>query len=688
MPAIGILATLSRDMRKTMSRISITILLLIFMTSESKAQTPSTALPIQKVELYSSGVGYFEHEGQVNGSATSELRFRSEQMNDVLKSLLLQDLDGGRISTVVYPSLDPINKILSSFDIDLSGNPSLGNVLTQMRGSSVTIQAGTDVHKGIILGVEQITRVLDGATVVSDAINIIEGSKIKSLSLAQIDGIELNDPALQQEFSKALQAVAQARDQDKKPLLISHEGNGRRRIRVGYVVEAPVWKTSYRLVLPEEGEDKGYLQGWSIIENQTENDWENVELTLISGRPISFIQDLYNPLYVQRPVVKFELQENLKPQMYARGMRPEADEEAEGMADAMGAAMNKSVASRPSPVGRKRSAMNSVSSIQSAATTAEVGELFQYIIGSVSLPRQRSAMIPIVTEEIKMQRVSIFNAAVQPRHPLHGMRIENGTKVHLMQGPATVLDGGSYAGDARLNELPTGSKQLISYALDFEMQVDVDQKNSSTDVQTARIVNGVLETQRKQTSEVIYTMNNESQKKRSVVIEHPRKQKWELRDTDEPMEVTATHKRFLVDVDPSSTKAFTVNEEQINSQSVHLTSLDVSRLTAFATGGKIPDGVKKALTKAIELRRKVQQSEAQMQLKNQQLNEITEEQERIRENMGSVERNSSYYKRLLTKLESQEDQIEGFQKEINDLQRTKTKQQQDLQDYLRRLNVN
>ncbi len=373
MPAIGILATLFHDMLKAMSRISITILLLIFMTSESKAQTPTTALPIQKVELYSSGVGYFEHEGQVNGSATSELRFRAEQMNDVLKSLLLQDLDGGRISTVVYPSLDPINKILGSFDIDLSGNPTLGNVLTQMRGSSVTIQAGTDVHKGIILGVEQITSVVDGATVVSDAVNIIDGGNIKSLSLSQVDGIELNDPALQQEFSKALQAVAQARDQNKKPLLISHEGNGRRRIRVGYVVEAPVWKTSYRLVLPEEGEEKGYLQGWSIVENQTENDWENVELTLISGRPISFIQDLYNPLYVQRPVVKFELQENLKPQMYARGMQPEADAEAEGMADAMGMVMEESIANMPAPVARKRSAMNSVSSIQSAATTAEVG---------------------------------------------------------------------------------------------------------------------------------------------------------------------------------------------------------------------------------------------------------------------------------------------------------------------------
>ena len=294
-----------------MLRVLIKLFLLISMASISNAQTPSTALPIQKVVLYSSGVGYFEHEGRVAGSATTELRFRAAQMNDVLKSLLLQDLDGGRISTVIYPSQDPINKILGSFDIDLSGNPSLGNVLTQLRGSSVNISAGTDIHKGIVLGVEKVQRHVNGTLVTTDAVNIINKGSIKSLPLSLVDGIELNDPALQEEFNKALQAVAQARDQDKKPILIAHEGKGSRRILVGYVVEAPVWKTSYRLVLPEAGETKGYLQGWSIIENQTENDWEDVELTLVSGRPISFIQDLYNPLYVQRPIVQFELQENL-----------------------------------------------------------------------------------------------------------------------------------------------------------------------------------------------------------------------------------------------------------------------------------------------------------------------------------------------------------------------------------------
>ncbi len=323
------------DSQRIMHRYFTLVFLLFFMATESNAQTQSANLPIKKVQLYSSGVGYFEHEGRVEGASTTELRFRAAQMNDVLKSLLLQDLDGGRINSIVYPSQDPVDKILGSFDIDLGNNPSLSNILTQLRGSTVTIRSGTDVHKGTILGVESVMIAINGGSATEDVLNLISRGTIKALRLSTIDSIELEDAALQEEFTKALQTVAQARDQDKKPLQIAHEGTGRRRVRIGYVVESPIWKTSYRLVLPEEGKTDGYLQGWAIVENQTENDWENVELTLISGRPISFIQDLYNPLYVQRPVVAFELQENLKPQMYERGVELPMAAEADAMDEAV-----------------------------------------------------------------------------------------------------------------------------------------------------------------------------------------------------------------------------------------------------------------------------------------------------------------------------------------------------------------
>ena len=434
------------------------------------------------------------------------------------------------------------------------------------------------------------------------------------------------------------------------------------------------------------------MQGWAIVENQTENDWENVELTLISGRPISFIQDLYNPLYVQRPVVAFELQENLKPQMYERGMDLPMAAEADAMEEAV-SSRGRVMASLapPPPVADSRvqsKAGGVMSSVQTSAQTAEAGELFQYIIGSVSLPRQRSAMIPIVTENVEMQRVSIFNAGVQARHPLHGVRITNNTDVHLMQGPATVLDASSYAGDARLNELPSDSKQLLSYALDFEMQVDVASSNEPMTIQTAKIVNGVLESQRKRQHKTTYTLKNESEKARSVIIEHPRKTQWTLLNTDEPMESTDQYHRFQVDASGSDQTVFTVMEEQINSQAIQLTNLDVNALSVYTRGGAVSKDVRQALQKAISLKQKVQQSDRQIRQKEQEIKNIAAEQGRIRENMGTVERNSSYYKRLLGKLEAQENDIDKLGKEIEDLQKSRTKDQQELVEFLRGLNVN
>ena len=110
------------------------------------------------------------------------------------------------------------------------------------------------------------------------------------------------------------------RDQDKKPVTINFTGDGERHVRIGYVVETPVWKTSYRLILPAGAQDKPKIQGWAIVENQTDNDWNGVQLSLVSGRPISFIQDLYQPLYIPRPVVQPELYVSLTPQQYDGGI--------------------------------------------------------------------------------------------------------------------------------------------------------------------------------------------------------------------------------------------------------------------------------------------------------------------------------------------------------------------------------
>src|SRR5690606_13842683 len=290
---------------------------------------PAADVPVRAVVLFSSGVGYFEHFGPVQVNASTELRFKTEQINDILKSLVLEDLDGGRVGTITYPSQDPIDKTLRSFQIDITGNPPLAGLLNQLRGARVTLDSVEAELSGTVLGVESRRKPAgDDQTIEVPVLNLIAGGVIRSVELPEVRSLRLDDPQLQEELTKALEALAQARDQDKKPVVINFAGDGRRRVRIGYVVETPVWKTSYRLILGDR-EQPSKLQGWAIVENQTDSDWNDVQLSLVSGRPISFVQDLYQPLYIERPVVEPELYASLRPQRYKAGVGADVENQPE-----------------------------------------------------------------------------------------------------------------------------------------------------------------------------------------------------------------------------------------------------------------------------------------------------------------------------------------------------------------------
>ena len=217
-----------------------------------KAVAKQADVPVKAVVLYSSGVGYFEHFGTVQGDGSTQLNFKTKQINDILKSLILQDLDGGKVSTITYPSQDPIAKTLASFQVNISSNPPLADLLNQLRGAKVSVGFLSETRSGVVMGVEKRPLLLMPGSPPVDSwiLNLLDGATIRQMELNKINDVKIEDAKLQEEMSRALVALSQARDQDKKPVSISFNGQGERRVRVGYVVETPVWKTSYRLILP------------------------------------------------------------------------------------------------------------------------------------------------------------------------------------------------------------------------------------------------------------------------------------------------------------------------------------------------------------------------------------------------------------------------------------------------------
>ncbi|HVY94487.1 MAG TPA: hypothetical protein VHA14_17115, partial [Bryobacteraceae bacterium] len=188
----------------------------------TRPATAQTDVPVKTVVLFSSGVGYFEHAGTVRGDGSTELRFKTNQINDILKSLVLQDEDGGKVSTITYPSQDPISKTLRSFQVDITNNPSLADLLNQLRGAKVTITAQAEKFSGTVLGVETRKKPVDkGEPVDVSVINILTGATIRAIELQSISSLSLDDQQLQDELNKALTALTQARDQDKKPVTIN-----------------------------------------------------------------------------------------------------------------------------------------------------------------------------------------------------------------------------------------------------------------------------------------------------------------------------------------------------------------------------------------------------------------------------------------------------------------------------------
>jgi len=662
--------------------------------------TSRQEVPVTTVALFSSGVGYFEHSGIVRGDGTTELRFRTSQMNDVLKSLVLQDEGGGRVTTITYPSQDPLSKSLRSFQVDITANPSMAQLLNQLRGAHVTIQSQAEHLSGTILGVETRHRQQNDKDAVIDVpvLNLLAGAMIRSVELQSITSLTFDDPQLQDELTKALAALSQSRDQDKKPVLINFIGSGERRVRVGYVVETPVWKTSYRLILDDKS---ARLQGWAIVENQTESDWNNVSLSLVSGRPISFVMDLYAPMYLTRPTVVLARYDDLHPQVYAGGISADSSFSAKSMGGAGGAVPRMAPAQRRigyDAQGRPMTAqlseivvtsaeMDAAESVRSMATTTQLGELFEYTVKNVTLPRQKSAMIPIVTESVDIERVSIYNASVLASNPLNGVRLKNTTGKSLLQGPLTVLEKGGYAGDAQIDNLPAGQERLVSYGVDLQMLVNSTRNTQTSAVVTAKIARGLLYVDRRFVSSQEYLADNKSDKEKVLVVEHPLRQSWTLVDSPKPYETTASVYRFKVAAPAKKTTSLVIKEQSVQTQTMAMLGTDITQLLAYSRSGEIPADVRAAVGKAAQLMAAVNDVERQIAQHAQQIADIGTEQNRIRENMKTVGQTSQYYQRLLAKLNDQESSIERLQHERDDLLGKRDAARKELEDYLRDLTV-
>jgi hypothetical protein len=751
------------------------------------AKAPPPLLPIRQVILFNSGVGYFQREGEVNGKAQIELAFPAGDVNDLLKSLVLQDLEGGKISSITYDNQDPVEKTLQSFGLDLTYNPTFGQLLNQARGEKVEIvvqaaggaPAGT--LTGVIVGLEaepavsapaDATHSLPTTTVSRDQLNLLGAEGMQRIPLDRINRVRFLNPALQNDFSGALATLASAHDTQKKHVRLHFSGEDKRKVRVGYVVENPVWKTSYRLALDERG--KSFLQAWALIENVGDEDWNDVKIVLVSGRPISYQMDLYPPLYVPRPIVEPELFASLRPpnyngplitqtppamglgglgggalglgglglglgigglgfgglgagggtanqggfqgvaggmtnlggyggfggNQYQRGQlgqfqRPVSppDEENEGQRLTFQELQKRREEKRKAQgeaakVGSTLAGIDFKDGVDSAASAEEIRVHFHYRINhTVTLPKRKSAMVPVVNKEIQVNRVSIFNSAVHAKYALLGLKLKNTSGLQLLQGPITVYDGGSYAGDARIMDMQPNEERLLAFAVDLGTEVKVEGKSEAGGLISVKIVKGVLELTSRTRDTTTYLIRNRGPHDRQLMIEHPVRPDWKLVVPKKPSEQARDVYRFDQKIPANSFQQLQVTEEHDTLNMIALLTPDEKEIDLLFAGNSLHPALKEAVQKTRALRQRLNDLSGDITRIQEELRVIQEDQNRIRLDLKSVPADSAVQRRYLEKLEKQESQIEKLQDELKTHKTTQAKQTKEYQDYLAGLNV-
>jgi hypothetical protein len=603
-------------------------------------------------------------------------------------------LGGGTVSTVSYASRDPITKTLGTFAVNLTDNPSMGQILSRLRGEKIEIDAATPAT-GTIVGVEKRTVPAgENKTVEKEFVTLLTADGLRTIALDTVTRIKLVDPRLQGELEKALAVLALGHDNDKKAVTLQFAGKGPRDVRVGYVQESPLWKTSYRLVVDDvaagDAKAKALLQGWAIVENTTDQDWKDVTMTLVSGRPISFRMDLYQPLYVPRPQVMPELYASLMPQIYGQDLASAnrefaaaavmADESPDQLALR---ARKLADAKRPAPSGKSNKPeeaqdaaaasdalkrLEGAASIQSMAAGSNLGELFRYEIAKpVTIERQRSAMLPIVGEQVDVEKVAIYDDRVLAKHPLSGLRLVNSTKLDLMQGPVTVFEAGAYAGDARIEDMAPGSERLVSYAVDLDVEVNPRMEQRPEEIVAVKIAKGTLVATRKYARTKAFEIKNSGSKPVKLLVEHPREESWSLVTPKEAAETTRDRYRFAVTAEPGKPAKLEVAEERQGEQHVALTNVDDNTILFYIRAKATRPKVKEALEQVIAKKRGIEEIVRAKQEKEREIQVVEQEQNRIRQNMAQLDRTNELYAKYVKKFAEQEDRVETLRKEIADL---------------------
>ncbi len=655
----------------------------------SAASALSADLPVKQVVLYKHGVGFFERSGTLGAGESARLDFNATEMNDVLKSLTIGS-SGGKITGLRYDSMDPLGHKLAEFPFTI-GEGGMPGMLDQLKGARVELKLGTETVAGTIVS----ARTFAGTDKQPehDQLNLmLDTGEFRTVDLGAATGLRFPDAKLQQQFKDYLAALSAARSKEKRSVYIDSTDAKERDVTASYMIPAPVWKSSYRLIFGDKAGDKApMLEGWAIVDNTTGEDWTKVQLSLVSGRPISFVSQLYAPKYVTRPsaeladdtaaqaVVHSGAFEEMKVVAGSGGInRPEQSTFARLQAAPAPAAPMDRFRSTNGAVAIGAVAMDAESvapsSIAAAAVGRELGDLFEYRIAQpVTIRKNESAMLPFLQQTIEGRKLLIYSDHSSP-HPTNAAELSNTSGKTLDGGPITVYDAGAYAGEALMETLKASDKRLISYAVDLGTRITEAFGSKAAMVREMHASRGVLNTRYAAEETRTYTVRNVDQKAKTLIIEHPLRPGYTLL-SQKPKEKTATNYRFELALAAGATQEFVVSEERVYEESTAVTNYNPDMLVNYLQNKALSDAGRRQLQRIVDQKRQIAENDRALQDANTQMSGLTADEDRVRRNIQSLNNVAGQQQQVQTyarQLDAQEQQLAALRDKQAELQKKKS----------------
>ena len=633
-------------------------------------------LPVRQVVLYKHGVGYFERSGRLGAGESARLDFNASEMNDVLKSLTISEKGGGKISGLRYDAMDPLGHKLQEYPFDL-GSRGLPGMLDKMRGARVELKLGNDTVAGSIVNARTIAGTdkqaeRDLLTLLADA------GDLRTIDLSAVAGVRFSDARLQQQFKDYLAAIAASRSKEKRSVYIDSTDAKARDVVAGYMIPAAVWKSSYRLIFGPSGQP--VLEGWAIVDNTTGEDWDKVELSLVSGRPISFISQLYAPKYVTRPEAELPDDTAARPVVHEGGFnaRTGAVAGVDGYLERDGRPMAK--AAPAPPPARYEMAPVAPSSIAADTTARELGDLFEYRIAQpVTIRKNESAMLPFLQQPIGARKLLIYSDHTS-QHPTNAAELTNSTGKTLDGGPITVYDAGAYGGEALMETLKAGDKRLISYAVDLGTRITEAFGSKQALVREVHVTRGMLTARMAAEETRTYTIRNVDQKAKTLILEHPLRPMYTLL-SQKPAEKTPTAYRFEIPLAAGTTQEFPVAEERVFDQVFSLANITPDVLLTYVQNRSLSDAARRQLQRIADQKSQIVANDRALQEAESQMGDLNSDEERIRKNIQSLNAVAGQQQQVQNyarQIDAHEQQLATLRDRQAELQKKKTTLQSEL----------